>query len=253
MKLIHPNVIFKLAKWGNIMVDSLDNENHSTGPILVVKNLQIGYDKPIVEEINLVVNPGEIISIVGESGIGKTTLLRTIAGLVKPFSGTIECDVPRRGGLGYIPQKLGLIRHTSVEHNVDLGARAGVRLFPEPFSWFSRRKERVFSAIEEMSLSDKTYEPVRRLSGGQQRRVATARTLAQRPKLILADEFLSELDDGNIAIVVGAVKNYLSKNDAAMIIVEHNTSRAKEISNSMFKIVDKKLVPYEAPKDEVIG
>ena len=101
-------------------------------------------------------------------------------------------------------------------------------------------------------MSDKTYEPVRRLSGGQQRRVATARTLAQRPKLILADEFLSELDDGNIAIVVDAVKNYLSKNDAAMIIVEHNTSRAKEISNSMFKIVDKKLVPYEAPTDEVI-
>ena len=70
--------------------------------------------------------------------------------------------------------------------------------------------------------------------------------------MILADEFLSELDDGNIAIVVGAVRNYLSKNDAAMIIVEHNTSRAKEISNSMFKIVDKKLVPYEAPTDEVI-
>ena len=252
MKLIHPNVIFKLAKWGNIMVDSLDNENHSTGPILVVKNLQIGYDKPIVEDINLVVNPGEIISIVGESGIGKTTLLRTIAGLVKPFSGTIECDVPRRGGLGYIPQKLGLIRHTSVEHNVDLGARAGVRLFPEPLGWLSRRKKRVMSAIAKMSLEDKTHEPVRRLSGGQQRRVATARTLAQRPKLILADEFLSELDEGNISIVIDAVTEYLSQNNAAMIIVEHNISRAREISTSVFKIEGNNLVPYEAPTDEVI-
>ncbi len=70
--------------------------------------------------------------------------------------------------------------------------------------------------------------------------------------MILADEFLSELDDGNIAIVLGAVKDYLSKNDAAMIIVEHNISRAKEISNLMFKIVDKKLVPYESPSNEVI-
>ncbi len=234
------------------MNDSVDAKNLSGRPILVVKDLEIGYSEPLVEKINLILNPGDIVSIVGVSGIGKTTLLRTIAGLVKPFSGQIECDVPRRGGIGYIPQKLGLIRHTSVAHNVDLGARAGVRLFPNPLGWRKRRMDRVTSAIQKMGLSEKTDEPVRRLSGGQQRRVATARTLAQRPQLILADEFLSELDDDNISLVMDTMTQYLSENKAAMIIVEHNIDRAKMMSTVMFKIEDNNLVPYESSTSEVV-
>ena len=174
--------------------------------ILSVENLAVGYDEELISEINLEINAGDVIAVVGPSGIGKTTLLRTIAGLVKPISGDIFCKAPKRGGIGYIPQKLGLVRHTSVYHNVDLGARSGSRLFSEPKTWFKRRSERVTTAVERMGLSDKMKEPVRRLSGGQQRRVATARTLAQRPKLILADEFLSELDEDNISIVLDAVK-----------------------------------------------
>ena len=92
------------------------------GLILRAENLTIGYEKPLASNLNLNVNSGEIISIVGPSGVGKTTLLRTIAGMVSPLSGTIECNVEKRGGLGYIPQRLGLVRHTSVYHNVDLGA-----------------------------------------------------------------------------------------------------------------------------------
>ena len=70
--------------------------------------------------------------------------------------------------------------------------------------------------------------------------------------MILADEFLSELDDGNISIVIDAVTEYLSQNNAAMIIVEHNISRAKDISTSVFKIEGNNLVPYETPSVEVI-
>jgi energy-coupling factor transporter ATP-binding protein EcfA2 len=97
-----------------------------------------------------------------------------------------------------------------------------------------------------MGLSDKMKEPVRRLSGGQQRRVATARTLAQRPKLILADEFLSELDEDNISIVLDAVKEYMEDGKSAMVIVEHNIQRAIEISTHLLQIKDGKLVDYNA-------
>ena len=93
--------------------------------ILSVEKLSVGYDEVLVSNINLDLKFGEIIAIAGPSGIGKTTILRTIAGLVKPLGGTIDCNAPRRGGIGYIPQKLGLIRHASVYHNVDLGARSG--------------------------------------------------------------------------------------------------------------------------------
>jgi ABC-type glutathione transport system ATPase component len=93
-------------------------------------------------------------------------------------------------------------------------------------------------------LIEKKNEPVKRLSGGQQRRVATARTLAQRPRLILADEFLSELDDETSERVVKSVLNYVRENDAAMILVEHDISRAREISDRLLVIDDGRLNPF---------
>ena len=213
--------------------------------ILSVENLAVGYDVELISKINLEIRAGEIIAIVGPSGIGKTTFLRTVAGLVRPLAGEISCNAPRRGGIGYIPQRLGLVRHTSVYHNVDLGARSGTPFWSEPLTWFNRRHTRVIYAVNRMGLAEKLKEPVRRLSGGQQRRVATARTLAQRPKLILADEFLSELDDDNISIVLDAVKEYMKESESAMIIVEHNIKRATEISDKLLQVSQGKLVEYE--------
>ena len=226
------------------MSESVSDTPSTSGPILNVENLTIGYNKSLASELNLSVNPGEIVSLVGPSGVGKTTLLRTIAGLVEPMSGTVQCNVAKRGGIGYIPQRLGLVRHTSVYHNVDLGARAGTPFFSEPRTWWKRRDERVKKAIEAMGISEKIDEPVRRLSGGQQRRVATARTLAQRPQLILADEFLGELDKDNINLVLDAVKKYIKESGAALILVEHEIQRAKSISDRMLVIDDGRMNPF---------
>ena len=224
------------------------NNLSSSELVLSVKKLSVGYEEELISEIDLEISSGDIIAVAGPSGIGKTTLLRTIAGLIQPLSGEIFCNAPRRGGIGYIPQKLGLVRHTSVYHNVDLGARAGTPFRIDPRTWFKRRNTRVVDAVERMGLSDKLDEPVRRLSGGQQRRVATARTLAQRPTLILADEFLSELDDENISIVIEAVKEYMSDSESALILVEHNIRRASELSDRLLQVKDGKLVDYD-PED----
>ena len=210
--------------------------------ILSLKNLTIGYEDELIHSIDLQVETGDIIAIVGPSGLGKTTLLRVIAGLITPLNGEITWrKIPKRGGIGYIPQRLGLVRHASVFHNVDLGARAGSIPSWNLFRWSKERSIDVKKAIEEMGISDKMYQPIRKLSGGQQRRVATARTLAQKPKLILADEFLSELDQDNVNNIINVFKSYIENNEAAMILVEHDIERAKKISTKILEIKDSQL------------
>ena len=210
--------------------------------IIHIANLKIGYSPDaILSEINnLQIEKGDIVSIIGKSGIGKTTFLKNIAHLVNPISGTLKVfdsdKAPNRGVIGYIPQKLGLIKHETVYSNVLEGAICNESIL-RAISGFHEEKviDKVKEAIKLMDLSDKIDEPVKRLSGGQQRRVAIARTMAQGPKLILADEFLSELDDKTIENVWNTMVDYVKSNNITLVIVEHNLERAK-LAKRCFKL-----------------
>ena len=203
-------------------------------PVLILKNLSVGYDEPLISNINVEVLPGEVIAILGTSGIGKTTLLRTVSGLVRPLSGSFDLNVNKRGGLGYIPQRLGLVRHATVIHNVSLGARANIGFSR---NMWKERSERTMQALEMLGIAEKANEPVRRLSGGQQRRVATARSLAQRPKLLLADEFLGELDSLNVELVFESVGQLVAEG-TALIMVEHHDDNAVKFASRIWNLKD---------------
>ncbi len=230
-------VVDKPSPQGSDEVQQIDSES------ITLRSLSVGYDVPLVSNINQIIYPGDTIAILGASGIGKTTLMRTIAGLIRPLSGEISHNYPKRGGIGYIPQRLGLIRHSSVRSNVSLGARTRrSRWYPFWFPLDKKLKDDVDNAMRALKILDIADEPVRILSGGQQRRVAIARTLVQRPKIILADEFLGELDKDNVNSIIAATKEIVDEIGATLILIEHHEERAIELADRIWRIIDNKLI-----------
>ena len=114
---------------------------------------------------------------------------------------------------------------------------------------FSERRKRIEEALKAVGLTEKASEPVRRLSGGQKRRVATARTLAQRPQLILADEFLSELDEGNASAVMEAVLPLVTQG-SSLIMVEHNPKHVIRYASRVWWFHDETFTDLSAEEWE---
>jgi len=222
---------------------------------VLANNLSIGYssEQVLAEIADFQIEAGDVVSIIGESGIGKTTFLKTIANLVKPLGGnlTVFGKSPQRirGRIGYIPQKLGLLRHDTVYGNVLQGAICHESIWRSVFGFHDPKViDKVNETIEIMNLKDKINEPVKRLSGGQQRRVAIARTIAQNPKIILADEFLSELDDETANNVWSVMLEYVKANSITLLIVEHNLERARQ-AERCFEMTNQKELSYSILKE----
>ena len=207
-------------------------------PILRISNAGIGFEssKPLLDSVNLEVYPGEIIGVIGRSGIGKTSLLRTIAGLIPPLSGEIE--VSRSvGEIGYIPQRLGLITHQTVGYNVMMGALPRAPFWQSLFSMPGQEyRDLARRAIESVDLSEKVLEPISHLSGGEQRRVAIARSMVQQPTLLLADECLGELDAVTAKGIISLITNLAKEQGTAAIVVDHNPVRASTFCNRVLQI-----------------
>lgn len=197
----------------------------------------------VLRGVDLELARGEAAAITGPSGGGKSTLLKTIAGLMPPAGGSMEIlghpypDRPPKGSIGYVPQRLGLVRHTSVLDNVQHGA---LHLATRWQSLLHRSPagatERSWDAIRQVGLEDKAHDPIHRLSGGQQRRVAVARTLVQRPRLLLADEFLGELDERTAGTVAAAVRRLQEEEGTTVLLVEHNIEQAQRVADRVYRL-----------------
>ncbi len=205
----------------------------------------LGYpDHPdIVRSASLDVHPGETIAILGPSGGGKTTLLKALAGLIRPRRGDLEVlgykapACPPRGSVGYVPQRLGLVRHATVLQNALQGA-----LHETPW-WRSLAGrpdpdvlDRAQAALAGLGLEELQHQVVHRLSGGQQRRVATARALVQHPQLLLADEFLGELDPATVTTVLEQVVALQKRSNMAVVLVEHQLDQAMRVASRIFQL-----------------
>jgi len=160
-----------------------------------------------MKDLNLVIEPGEFVVIVGSSGAGKSTLLRAVNGLNKVTSGTVRVDgvtVPQKEGrelrelraqVGMIFQDFRLVKRLSVMSNVLIGRLAHVAGWRTLLGlWPQADREIAMRALERVGITEKAWTKASQLSGGQQQRVGIARALAQEPAIILADEPVASLD-----------------------------------------------------------
>jgi putative ABC transport system ATP-binding protein len=186
--------------------------------------------EPVFSQIDLDVAPGQFVAIVGESGVGKSTLLNCLAGLDTVSSGTVDVlgtaintlsdqaqALFRRQHLGFVFQAFHVLSHLSVAQNVALP----LMLLGTPDAV---RVEAALSAVGLMGLGDRLPQ---QLSGGQLQRVAIARALIHRPALILADEPTGNLDPETAETIMTALVEQTREHGAACVMVTHSQAAAR--------------------------
>lgn len=183
---------------------------------------------PVLKGVNLHIEEGEFVAIMGPSGSGKSTLLQLLGGLDNPTSGEIEINhatihamkerertVFRRKKLGFVFQNYQLLPSLTVEENVAFPLHADGKLSKENLEW-------VHELIKTVGLDALKNKHAKLLSGGQQQRVAIARALANRPTVLLADEPTGNLDRARAEEILVLLSTFHRKNKQTIVMVTHD-------------------------------
>jgi sulfonate transport system ATP-binding protein len=183
----------------------------SASPAVVVTNLRRAYgNRVVIENLNLRIERGEFVALLGESGCGKTTLLRALAGLDPIDGGRIVA--PRRPAVVF--QEHRLLPWENLWRNVSLGLQA------------SDARQRATAALSEVGLAERLDDWPRNLSGGQAQRVALARALVQEPKLLLLDEPFAALDALTRIRMHALVRELVAVHQPGVLLVTHDVDEA---------------------------
>jgi len=206
--------------------------------------------KAVIEDFSLTIEQGEVICILGESGGGKSTVLRLVAGLEVPSKGRIRINditmvdqnvfvQPEKRGVGMVFQDYALFPHMTVAENIRFGLN----------NMSTKEKDhRIIQMLNLVSLEDYRKRYPYELSGGQQQRVAIARTLAPKPSLLLLDEPFSNLDTELRSKIREEIKIILNQTRITVIFVTHDKEDAKSIADRVVILKEGKMVDVVDPK-----
>lgn len=208
---------------------------------IVIKDLSLRFPNGHValRGVDLTVEPGEFVALVGSNGAGKSTLLRCLVRLVEPTGGTAVVDGVDvraagrrqlrglRRDIGFVFQHFNLVNRLSAFHNVTHGAisRAGSRCVSPALCTAAIRAE-AMECLDRVGLADLADRRVDRLSGGQRQRVALARTLMQQPKVILADEPVASLDPAAGRSVLELLRSIAAEQNFTVVAALHQVDFA---------------------------
>ena len=212
---------------------------------LRVTNLRKSYRRrPIIRDVSLTLDRGEVVALLGPNGSGKTTCFYAVAGLVTPEGGSVVIDgrdvttlpMYRRArlGIGYLPQEVSIFRGLDVEDNVMAILEIG-----EPDR--HKRRERLEELLSEFSIEHLRRAPALSLSGGERRRVEIARSLAANPKYLLLDEPFAGVDP----IAVGEIRTLvadLKTRGIGVLITDHNVRETLEIVDRAYILHDGRVL-----------
>lgn len=229
-------------------------------PLLKVEGVGKKYGSHVVlDGVDLSMQTGEVVAIIGPSGSGKSTLLRCINQLEPPTSGrvtlagtVIDAAVPAsnadltqlRRHVGMVFQSFNLFPHLSVLRNVSLAQERVLKRDRQQADYISMQ------LLTRVGLADKANQYPSRCSGGQQQRIAIARALALEPKLMLFDEPTSALDP-ELGLEVHAVMRELAEGGMTMLVVTHEMHFAQSVSDRVIIMADGKIVE-EGPSRDVM-
>lgn len=233
--------------------------------MIEINNLSVLYEGNTVEslsDVNLSLQKGDFICVLGKSGAGKSTFIRCINGLQKPTSGEIHLNGKTitnasenqlrkiRREMGMIFQHFNLIPRLSVLQNVLTGTFGYRPSFKNLIGWFSA-EEMAFakSVIAEVGLSKMMDRRVEQLSGGQKQRVGIARAMVQKPCVLLGDEPVASLDPGTSNRIFTLLKEMHERLGLLTIINVHDIDLAKRYATRIIALKDGKVIYDGLPKD----
>jgi polar amino acid transport system ATP-binding protein len=224
---------------------------------IIISNLHKYFDKlEVLKGINLEIEKGQVVCVIGPSGSGKSTLLRCINRLEEPTQGDITVDDIRitdskedinkvRRHIGMVFQQFNLFPHLSVKENIMM-APLELKLKAK-----KEAEKKAIELLERVGLSDKVNAMPRQLSGGQQQRVAIARALAMEPDIMLFDEPTSALDPEMVGEVLAVMKE-LAAMGMTMVVVTHEMGFAKDVADRVI-FMDEGIIQEEAPPAEIFS
>lgn len=232
-----------------------DSNDSSAAAIIIAQDVHKWYDNNfhVLQGVSLAVKKQEVVVIMGASGSGKSTFIRTLNSLEPYQKGKIEIDGIELAGdlkkieairreVGMVFQQFNLFPHLRVLENVTL-APIWVRRWTK-----TQAKQVAMELLEKIGILEQAYKYPAQLSGGQQQRVAIARALAMQPKIMLFDEPTSALDPEMVREVLETMRT-LANSGMTMVCVSHEVGFAREVADRVV-FMDNGMIVEQAPPDE---